>query len=367
MDAVGNLYRQPGREDRRYSPGGRLREAGGIHYTHDADGNLTEKHTPQGTWRYDWNGAGLLREVQRPDGQRVRMDYDALARRTRKVVLGAEAKDLSAPVREVRFVWDGHVPLHEVASTERVSTWLFEPESFSPLAKEDATGRYAVVTDHLGTPTEMYDELGQLARRMQLDSFGLGKTDVAVQHCPWRWPGQYEDQETGLLYNRFRYYDAYAGRYISQDPLGLEAGPSLYGYPEDPLSATDPLGLRKSCGLRDSRTVRFSQSSVDSKFSDGSKLSELTGRLLTDPSYAAKVEPIRLIRFRDLSAEVRDKLSKQGVSPHSVFTLDNRRLLAARQARTPVNSRWATPSEIAEFATTRRFSTTTGGKTPRVR
>ncbi|WP_211241467.1 RHS repeat-associated core domain-containing protein [Cystobacter fuscus] len=73
----------------------------------------------------------------------------------------------------------------------------------------------------------------------------MGKADVALQHCPWRWPGQYEDEETGLLYNRFRYYDAYAGRYISQDPLGLAAGPSLYGYPEDPLSATDPLGLSK--------------------------------------------------------------------------------------------------------------------------
>ncbi|HYO59783.1 DUF6531 domain-containing protein [Archangium sp.] len=257
MDAVGNLYRHPGLKDRHYGPGGRLREAEGTRYTHDADGNLTEKHTPQGTWRYSWNGAGLLSEVQRPDGVCVHLDYDALARRTRKVVLGAEAEGPSAPRREVRFVWDGDVPLHEVASSEGVTTWLFEPESFSPLAREDATGRYAVVTDHLGAPTEMYDELGQLAWRMQLDAFGMGQADVALQHCPWRWPGQYEDEETGLLYNRFRYYDAYAGRYISQDPLGLAAGPSLYGYPEDPLSATDPLGL-KACNLNsNTATSRF--------------------------------------------------------------------------------------------------------------
>jgi RHS repeat-associated protein len=164
------------------------------------------------------------------------------------VVLDAEGQP--TPSREVRFVWDGHVPLHEVATEDGLTTWLFEPESFSPLAKEDATGRYAVVTDHLGAPTEMYDELGQLAWRMQLDAFGAGKLDVALQHCPWRWPGQYADEETDLLYNRFRYYDAYAGRYISQDPLGLAAGPSLYGYPEDPLSATDPLGLARSCKLR---------------------------------------------------------------------------------------------------------------------
>ncbi|WP_143177418.1 RHS repeat-associated core domain-containing protein [Cystobacter ferrugineus] len=187
------------------------------------------------------------------------MDYDALARRTRKVVLSAEAEDLSAPGSQVRFVWDRHIPLHEVASSEELTTWLFEPESFSPLAKEDTTGRYAVVTDHLGTPTEMYDELGQLAWRMQLDAFGVGKTDVALQHCPWRWPGQYEDEETGLLYNRFRYYDAYAGRYISQDPLRLAAGPSLYGYPKDPLSATDPLGLNgcEKYQLSDSRRTHI--------------------------------------------------------------------------------------------------------------
>ncbi|HYO55505.1 RHS repeat-associated core domain-containing protein, partial [Archangium sp.] len=242
MDAVGNLYRHPGLKDRRYGPGGRLQEVDGTHYTYDADGNLTEKHTPQGTWRYGWNGAGLLREVQRPDGLRVHLDYDALARRTRKVVLGTEAEGQAAPKREVRFVWDGHVPLHEVAS-EGLTTWLFEPESFSPLAREDATGRYAVVTDHLGAPTEMYDELGQLAWRMQLDAFGVGKADVALQHCPWRWPGQYEDVETGLHYNRFRYYDPQAGRYISQDPLGLSGGLSLYGYVSDPLSWMDPLGL----------------------------------------------------------------------------------------------------------------------------
>ena len=130
--------------------------------------------------------AGLLSEVQRPDGVRVLLSYDALARRTRKVVLGAEGQPPTR--REVRFVWDGDVPLHEVASSEGLTTWLFEPDSFSPLAREDASGRYAVVTDHLGAPTEMYDELGRLAWRMQLDTFGVGRTDVALKQCPWRWP-----------------------------------------------------------------------------------------------------------------------------------------------------------------------------------
>ena len=65
--------------------------------------------------------------------------------------------------------------------------------------------------------------------------------------CPWRWPGQYEDEETGLYYNRFRYYDPDAGRYISQDPIGLAGGLSPYAYTRDPLTIVDPLGLTGGC------------------------------------------------------------------------------------------------------------------------
>ncbi len=297
MDVVGNLYRHLGREDRRYGPGGRLREADGIRYIHDADGNLTEKHTPQGTWLYGWNGAGLLCEVQRPDGVRVHLGYDALARRTRKVVLGTEIK------REVRFVWDGDVPLHEVGSPEGLTTWLFEPESFAPLGKEDATRRYAVVTDHLGAPTEMYDELGQLAWRMQLDAFGVGQPDMALHPCPWRWPGQYEDEETGLLYNRFRYYDAYAGRYISQDPIGLLGGMLPYAYPANPLFQVDPLGLTEvNPGL-----INFSQRTVAEN--------DYAGKMSSNQWDWGKSGPLRVM-----------EVDGQYVS------YDNRRLLAAQLA-----------------------------------
>jgi RHS repeat-associated protein len=240
MDAVGNLYRQPDRSDRKYGRGGRLLEVEGKGYKHDADGNLVERVDAQGgRWRYKWKGSDLLQEVERPDGTKVGFEYDALARRTYKRVTEAQ----SQRTREVRFLWDGHVPLHEVTIDGDLTTWLFEPESFAPLGKEDKTGRYSIVTDHLGTPTEMYDDLGKLAWRMQLDIFGAAKTDVARQHCPWRWPGQYEDEETELCYNRYRYYVARAGLYISHDPLGLEGGLNTYGYVNDPCHAIDPFGL----------------------------------------------------------------------------------------------------------------------------
>ena len=248
MDVVGNLYRSSTLADRRYGRGSRLEKADGCRYTYDADGNQTEKVEEDGRrWVYRWNDAGMLVEVLRPDGRTVRYEYDAFARRTRKA-LASTAPDGSTRVEaDTRFVWDGHTVVHEV-SPEASTTWYWQPGTFTPVAKETAGRRWAIASDTLGTPTEMYDEAGELAWRMQLDAFGVGKPDVALQHCPWRWPGQYEDEESGLLYNRFRHYDAAAGRYISQDPMGLAAGPRFYGYPEDPLSTVDPLGL-SSCNL----------------------------------------------------------------------------------------------------------------------
>ncbi|HDK0452693.1 TPA: DUF4329 domain-containing protein [Escherichia coli] len=58
-----------------------------------------------------------------------------------------------------------------------------------------------------------------------------------------RLPGQQYDEESGLYYNRHRYYDPLRGRYITQDPIGLKGGWNLYTYPLSPVNSMDPLGL----------------------------------------------------------------------------------------------------------------------------
>jgi len=58
-----------------------------------------------------------------------------------------------------------------------------------------------------------------------------------------RLPGQYYDQETGLHYNYFRYYDPGTGRYITSDPIGLQGGLNKYGYVNaNPINSIDPNG-----------------------------------------------------------------------------------------------------------------------------
>ena len=70
---------------------------------------------------------------------------------------------------------------------------------------------------------------------------GVNKEDAPV--CRQRFSGQYEDEESRLYYNRFRYYDAETGQYLSPDPIGLLGGLNPYGYVANPLKYVDPLGL----------------------------------------------------------------------------------------------------------------------------
>ncbi|RZK35021.1 MAG: RHS repeat-associated core domain-containing protein [Hymenobacter sp.] len=102
------------------------------------------------------------------------------------------------------------------------------------------------MADHLGTPLALYDAQGQATWEMSLDSYGQVRRGAGQAHdCPFRYQGQYEDAETGLYYNRFRYYDPQTGQYISQDPIGLDGGKAtFYGYVDDTCAHLDIFGLQ---------------------------------------------------------------------------------------------------------------------------
>ena len=166
------------------------------------------------------------------------------------------------------YLWNGNVPLHEwqtgnryVGSvltpySEDFKTWLFEEESFVPLALIQDGKAYSIVCDQLGTPTEAYDEEGKEVwyRRLDMNGKILEETQPGLNpegyvSIPFLFQGQYYDYETGLAYNRFRYYDPELGRYISQDPLHFDSGSiALYSYVENPNQWVDILGLEKCYG-----------------------------------------------------------------------------------------------------------------------
>ena len=100
--------------------------------------------------------------------------------------------------------------------------------------------------NHLGLPDALTDKTGQVVWAAEYDPWG----NLQSEHNPEnlkqniRLPGQYHDTDTGLYYNRHRYYDPKLGRYINQDPIGLNSGePNFYAYPKNPVQGMDPLGL----------------------------------------------------------------------------------------------------------------------------
>ncbi|MEZ5541092.1 MAG: phospholipase A2 [Pseudomonadota bacterium] len=108
-----------------------------------------------------------------------------------------------------------------------------------------AQGRlYFVHNDHLGAPRVMTDAAGGVVWRATYDPFGSAVLEPSKVELNVRFPGQYYDQETGLHYNYYRYYDPSTGRYITSDPIGLEGGINTYLYAKaNPVRFVDPTGL----------------------------------------------------------------------------------------------------------------------------
>ena len=261
-DKVGNLYNDPDKKLRKYLKGGRIKKSGEWTFKYDKDGQLIEKFrgkagffsAKKDRWEYSWNQNGTLKGVFAPHrhGHWTSFTYDALGRRLTK--LGDTT---------FHYLWNGNVPLHEwqtgnryVGSvltpySEDFKTWLFEEESFVPLALIQEGKAYSIVCDQLGTPTEAYDEEGKEVwyRRLDINGKILEETQPGLNpegyvSIPFLFQGQYYDYETGLAYNRFRYYDPELGRYISQDPICFASGIlSLHSYVEDTNQIIDPLGL----------------------------------------------------------------------------------------------------------------------------
>jgi RHS repeat-associated protein len=144
---------------------------------------------------------------------------------------------------------DGTMQYDKVEEIENLVTWHYEINSFTPCSKEEDGKFYSIVSDYLGTPTHAFDENGKKVWERQIDCYGRLRSGDN-KFVPFLYPGQYVDGETGLAYNRFRYYDVESGSYISQDPIGLVASnPNIYAYVADSNVFVDEFGLDGGIGV----------------------------------------------------------------------------------------------------------------------
>lgn len=249
-----------------YGPGGALERRGHASYSWDAAGRLIEKTelAPDGTEHrtlFEWNGQGYLAGVRLPDGSSVAFSYDPFARRLEKNVFRPSPDGELALLSSTRYVWDKDRIFQEIrrAADEagdplvEETTYVYEESLGTPLAQRtDVVQKGArtegewrfYVNDPIGTPEELVTGAGQVVAEMRRTAWG--KTETAPAGEPGtrlRFKGQLEDPETGLHYNRYRYYDPEAGRYISPDPAGNLPDPNEYRYSLNPIGWVDPLGL----------------------------------------------------------------------------------------------------------------------------
>ncbi|HDX3115001.1 TPA: RHS repeat protein, partial [Escherichia coli] len=99
--------------------------------------------------------------------------------------------------------------------------------------------------DHRGLPLALISKEGATEWCAEYDEWGnlLNEENPHQLQQLIRLPGQQYDEESGLYYNRHRYYDPLQGRYITQDPIGLKGGWNFYQYPLNPVINVDPQGL----------------------------------------------------------------------------------------------------------------------------
>jgi RHS repeat-associated protein len=152
---------------------------------------------------------------------------------------------------------------------------------------------YFYVSDPFGFPERLVDAQGNIAATLVRSAFGeVTYAPGSTTATPVRKLGQYCDDETGLCYNRWRYYDPEAGRFISPDPLGLEGGLNVYGLGVNPIRWDDPLGLStdlsdRTGALRDQMPNKQACMAI-AQLSDGSTVATMNRNGQTPPSDVRK-------------------------------------------------------------------------------
>jgi RHS repeat-associated protein len=250
--------------------GNKLTNDGTYAYTYDAAGDMTKKSLGSNstTWKYGYDNKDRLISAQKwsedPDipgtpilQLEANYQYDVFGNRSQKSVDNDGSGGGSAVV--TRFAYDGWNPAKPPPiGLENFDIWgVFNGESSltsrnfhgdrvdQPLAFVKSANAYWYLTDQLGSIRKVLDNTAVVKDAIAYDGYGniTSETDPTKRGL-YSHTGRERDEETRLNNHRARYYDPETARWVSQDPLGFDAGDSnLYRYVSNRLSlATDPSG-----------------------------------------------------------------------------------------------------------------------------
>jgi RHS repeat-associated protein len=218
-------------------------------YTYDSDGNLTS----DGRWVYTWDAENRLTSMQAvntaPVAAKLRLDfaYDYMGRRIQKKVytwnVGTGTYQLQTTTKFINDGWKVIAETNNAGTLIRSYVWT---GAVLNTVSEAGTTYIAATDDNQNVSCLINSSTNTVAATYDYDPFGrtIQSNGPYSISNPIRFSSQYSDQETGLIYYGYRYYNPLVGRWISRDPSGPAGGPSLYLFLfNDGVNNTDALGL----------------------------------------------------------------------------------------------------------------------------
>ncbi|WP_180777800.1 RHS repeat-associated core domain-containing protein, partial [Vibrio parahaemolyticus] len=216
----------------------RIEAYAGVRYKYDQQGNQVKREGDGTVQKRVFDALNQLVEVH-GDSSISHYEYDALGRRTKKITQYGVTE----------FLWEGERLIGECSAG--VFRWyLYQPETYIPLALLENGALYFYECDQVGKPERLIDCSGHVVWSARYDVNGYAHIDIEEVVNPLRFQGQYFDKETNLHYNLARYYDPMLGRFIQQDPISIVGGINHYQYAVNPVQWIDPTGLLCEEGLK---------------------------------------------------------------------------------------------------------------------
>ncbi|MDO6834626.1 RHS repeat-associated core domain-containing protein [Pseudoalteromonas carrageenovora] len=234
----------------------RLTQLGDSDFYYDEFGNQIRETGKGIKTRREYNAFNQL-SCFNNNGTLTQYDYDPLGRRIAK----------HTEHGKIDYIWDNDQLIGECQHAEY--TWYINlPNQFHPVALIKQGEVYYYHLDQLNTPRFVTNNKAEVVWENQADVYGYeepeAEPDTNKENTftqPIRFQGQYLDEESGLHYNRYRYYSPKQQRFINQDPIGLVGGINHYQYAPNPVNWVDPFGL--TCKDGQKKNVFAGHGSID--------------------------------------------------------------------------------------------------------